>query len=129
MNTDLKNFILKTLGAAFFLALAGVILFVFFIPQHYLPVLPWLLLFFVAVTILIHARQLYLAKRNIRRFMSNSMLATLFRLVIYSAIAVLYMVRYPENAIPFVICLILFYAVFTWLEIADLSRMIRERKN
>ncbi len=64
MNTGIKRFIIKIIITTAILAVIGAIVFYFFIPQYYLPALPWLLLFFAVVTALIHGWQLNLAKKN-----------------------------------------------------------------
>ncbi len=128
MNRELKKFVFKVIGVAVSLAIAGGLLFYLLLPDHYLPVLPWLLVFFMIVTIIIHAWQLALAKKNMRRFMQTSMVATLIRLVLYSAVAIVYIAINSENIIPFVVSIAVFYLAFTYLEVADLSRILRERK-
>lgn len=128
MNTGIKRFFLKILIATVALALIGGIVFYFFIPQHYVPVLPGLLLFFALVTLLIHAWQLNLAKKNVAKVTRSSMIATMLRLFLYSAVAIIYIAIRPENALVFVICLMVFYVVYTYIEIVDLTQLLRKRK-
>jgi len=50
------------------------------------------------------------------------MLITFFKLILYSVVAVVYMAIDSENAIVFVICLMLLYLVFTFIEVAEITR-------
>lgn len=124
----MKSFLIKLTVITLGLALIGGLVFSLFLPEYYLPVLPFLLLFFFVVTISIHAYQLSLAKKDIGKFARSNMLITFFKLVIYSVVAIVYIAVDKENAIPFVICLMLFYLVFTFLEVSESSKLVRSKK-
>lgn len=123
----MKKFTLKILGVAFVLALLGGAIFSLFLSRYYLPVLPFLLLFFVIVTLLIHAYQLNLAKKDIASFARNNMLITFGKLVLYSVVAVTYIAIDSTNALVFVICIMLIYLIFTFIEVSDLSGTVKKR--
>lgn len=128
MNTGIKHFIYKILATTIILAVIGAAVFYFFIPQYYLPVLPWLLLFFAVVTGTIHTWQMNLAKKDMAKVTRSSMIATMIRLFLYSAVAIVYIAVQPENALVFVICLMIFYVIYTYMEIVDLTQLLRKRK-
>lgn len=128
MNTEIKRFLNKILIATIVLAAAGALVFYFFIPQHYVQILPLLLLFFALVTALIHRWQLKLAQKDEAKVTRSSMIATMLRLFLYSAVAIVYIAIEPENALVFVICLMIFYVVYTYIEIVDLTQLLRKRK-
>lgn len=124
----MKHFTVKMLVvAAVLVALGGIVFSI--LPQYYLPVLPFLLLFFVLVTLLIHAWQLSLAKKDIAKFARNNMVITFVKLVLYSVIAVTYIAIDSENAVVFVICIMLIYLIFTFIEVLELSNISRKGKN
>jgi len=118
----LKKFILKLAGITIAIAAIGWLVFSFFLAKYYLPILPFLLLFFFVVTILIHAYQLKLEKKDIGNFARSNMLITFFKLILYSIIAVVYIAFDTGNAIVFVVCLMLLYFVFTFVEVAEITR-------
>lgn len=128
MSPDIRKIILKIVTAAIVLALAGAVVFYFLTPEYYLPVLPLLLVFFTVTTALIHAWQINLAKKDMAKFTRSSMIATMIRLFLYSAVAIAYIATRPENIVVFVICLVIFYIVFTSIEIIDLTQFLRKRK-
>lgn len=128
MSRELKRFIGKILIAAVALATAGWAIFTWFAPNHYLPVLPWMLAFFTVVTILIHAWQLSLAKKDMGRFTRSSMIVSLLRLVLYSGFAIVFLINRSENIPAFVVSIVVVYIVFTFLEVADLARITKKGK-
>ncbi|HKI88245.1 MAG TPA: hypothetical protein VKA38_04400 [Draconibacterium sp.] len=129
MNTDLKQFIAKTVGISAAIALVGWIVFSLFVPQYYLPVLPFALAFFLLFTILIHAYQLKMAKKDLGKFTRSSMLVTFLKLTIYSIFGVVYIASDSENAITFIICLMLLYIIFSFIEVVELTRVSKKIKN
>jgi hypothetical protein len=118
----LKNFIYKLAGITIGIAVIGGLVFSLFLAEYYLTVLPFLLLFFFMVTILIHAYQLHLEKKDIGKFARSNMLITFFKLILYSVITVVYIAFDAENAIVFVVCLMFLYLVFTFVEVAEITR-------
>lgn len=124
----MKSFIIKISSATLILALAGWLTFSYFIPQFYLPVFPFLLVFFCLITIASHAYQTKLAKKDIEKFTRTTMLLTFFRLVLYSVIAIVYIAVDKENALPFVLGLFILYLVFTFLEVSETAKLTRRLK-
>ena len=123
----MKRFIVKLTTITLGLALAGWLVFSMFLPQYYLPVLPFLLLFFYAATIGVHAYQVNLSKKDMGKFTRSSMLVSFLKLVLYSTAAIVYIALDKENAIPFVVCLMLFYLVFTFVEVREIAKIARKK--
>ena len=118
----MKQFIVKILGVSVALTITGWLVFSLFIPGYYIPVLPYMLLFFLVMTIAVHAWQLKMAKKDIAKFTRSNMLVTFLKLVIYSVFAVIYIAIDRENALVFVICLMIVYLIFSIIEVSELSR-------
>ena len=123
----MKSFIAKIAGVSVALALAGWLVFSLFLPGYYLPVLPWMLLFFLVMTILVHAWQLKLIKKDMGRFARSNMLVTFFKLMVYSVFAVVYIASDRENALVFVVCLALVYFIFSFIEVSEITRIVRKK--
>lgn len=123
----MKSFFVKIAGVSVALALAGWLVFSLFLPGYYLPVLPWMLLFFMVMTILVHAWQLKLIKKDMGRFARSNMLVTFFKLMIYSVFAVVYIANDKENALVFVVCLALVYFIFSFIEVSEITRIVRKK--
>mgnify|MGYP004008905571 FL=1 len=124
----MKRFIVKIIGVSLAITLIGWLVFSLFIPEYYIPILPFLLAFFLLVNIVIHLFQLRQAKKDLAKFTRSNMLLTFFKLVLYSVFAFVYIANDTENALVFVICLMLLYIIFTFFEVTELSRITRGTK-
>jgi O-antigen/teichoic acid export membrane protein len=125
MRGEFTRFSVKIIVAALALTIIGAALFYFYLPDKYLPVLPWMLLFFMFVTILSYGLQYNMAKKDVGKFVRSSMLTSLLRLVIYSTFAIIYLAWNNEDAAVFVVCLVVVYITFTSIEVIDLARITR----
>lgn len=123
----MKNFILKLTAVTIGIALIAGLVFLFFLPDYYIDVLPFLLLFFFIVTLFVHSYQLKLAKKDIGKFARSNMLITFLKLVLYSIFAVVYIAIDSTNAVVFVICLFVIYSVFSFVEVSEMSRISRKK--
>jgi len=125
---NMKSFIAKLTVLTLAIALVGWLFFSMFLPEYYLPVFPWLLIFFYAFTLAVHAYQVNLSKKDLGKFTRSNMLITFVKLVVYSAAAIIYIAFDKENAFPFVICLFLLYFVYTFFEVAEITKLSRSHK-
>jgi O-antigen/teichoic acid export membrane protein len=128
MSRELNKFIIKILAAALILFVFGWIIFTFFVPAKYIDILPWMLLIFLIVTLVTFIFQLQVAKKDMARFSRISILVSFLRLVLYSAFAFIYIAKRSENAAVFVVCLVILYLVFTFLEVTELARISKNIK-
>ena len=124
----MKIFIIKLTAVSFGLALIAWLVFSMFLPEYYIPTLPFLLLFFYLTTICIHAYQLSLKKKDIGKFARSNMLITFFKLILYSVVTVIYIAIDKENAIPFVVCLMLLYLIFTFIEVSESTKTVGSKE-
>ena len=124
----MKKYFQNLLIVVFIIALISWLLFSKFIPQYYLPVFPLLILFFVVVSVSIHAYQLRLAKKDSGKFTRSIMIITFLKLIIYSAVAILYIAIDKGNAKIFVVCFMSLYAVFTVFEVFSLLGITSNHK-
>lgn len=125
IDSRLKNFSLKIIVAAAVMTVTAAFVFVYLIPNHYVYVLPWMLLFFALTSILIHGYQLSLVKKDMGKFTRSNMLLSMIRLMLYSFFAIGYLILDGTNAVAFLICLVVVYLVFTILELKDTTRIMR----
>ena len=90
------------------------------VPQYYIPVFPFIVLFYVVTSVLLFAYQLRLAEKDMGKFTRSIMLITFVKLILYSTLAILYIAIDTENAKIFVVCYMSLYAVFTVFEVFSL---------
>lgn len=117
----MKQYLQKIISLTIFLVLAGWVVFTYVLPQYYLPVFPFVLLFFVVFSVAIHAWQLHLSKSSIGKFTRSNMILTFLKLMIYSSFAIIYMANDRENAKTFTISFLILYLVFTAFEVIVLT--------
>ncbi|MFW6371100.1 MAG: hypothetical protein ACOC10_07855 [Bacteroidota bacterium] len=127
MDRNIRTFITKILIAAAVLVVLAWIVFTYLIPGQYLPVLPWMLLFFTVVAVSTHAWQVNLAKKKLGLFTRYSMLISMLRLMMYSIFAFVYLAIDQSNAAVFVVSLVVVYAIYTMLEVSDLAAVVKRK--
>ncbi|PIF06634.1 MAG: hypothetical protein CSA36_00590 [Draconibacterium sp.] len=124
----MKNFITYIVLLTFALVLTGWIVFSFFLPKYYLSILPFTVLFFAVVTVVVHIWQLKSAKKSLAKFARTNMVATFVKLLLYALFATIYIARFPQNALTFVVCLAIIYLSFAIFEVVTLSRFSKKNK-
>ena len=121
----MKSFTIKLTKITLTIAVIGWLVFSLAIPEYYLPVLPFLLLFFYLSTMGIHSFLLKMSKKDSGKFTRSSMVVSTLKLLLYSTLAVIYIAVDKENALPFVICLMLLYIVYTIFEVIEITKIAR----
>lgn len=124
----MKNYLIKLLVFTAVLAVAGILMFTIVVPQFYLPVFPWVLLFFALSSAGIHAYQIHMAKSDMGKFTRGNMIVTFTKLLIYSAFAIIYFAVDTENAKVFVAVFLLLYLVFAVFEVISLAGFAKQKK-
>jgi Mn2+/Fe2+ NRAMP family transporter len=124
----MKSYLIKLFLLTIALAAGGAILFTFALPQYYLPVFPWVLLFFVVSSAVIHAYQMRMAKSDMGKFTRGNMILTFVKLLLYSAFAIIYFAIDTENAKVFVAVFLSIYLVFAVFEVISLAGLTKTKK-
>lgn len=124
----MKQYLLKIFSLAIFLLITGWVIFTSVLPQYYLPVFPFVLLFFVLFSIAIHAWQTHLSKSPMGKFTRSNMILTFLKLVFYSAFVIVYIANDRENAKVFTIVFMILYLVFTAFEVILLTSSTSSKK-
>lgn len=119
----MKRFIINIVLISVILTLIGWLIFSRFIPQYYLPVFPYILLFFTVTSIAIHAYQLNVAKKDMAKFTRSNMVVTFLKLFLYSAVAIIYIAIDSVNAKVFVVYFVLLYIIYTVFEVLSLLKI------
>jgi hypothetical protein len=124
----MRNYIIKLIALTLVLAVVGAVLFIIVVPQFYLPVFPWVLLFFAASSAGIHTYQLHMAKSDMGKFTRGNMILTFAKLLIYSAFAIIYIAIDTKNAKTFVAVFLILYLVFAVFEVISLAGLSHRKK-
>lgn len=123
---NIKKFVIMLLLVTAFCAILGYIIFSYFLENLYHPIYPVVLLVFLVFTLLSHFIQIRLIRKDINRFSRTNLIMTFLKLILYSAITILFIYKNPDFAIPFVVIVMVLYIVYTFLEVKDLTSTVRK---
>jgi hypothetical protein len=125
MTGILLRFFKRLAFVTVLLALVIVVVFGFFLKQYYIPVLPFVLLFFFLFTFLTYSYQVYVTNKGFGKFTRASLLMTMIRLLVYAAVTALLIAFFKEDAACLFIVIGVFYIVFTFFEVTEVSSYAR----
>ncbi len=123
----MKQFLIEIVIITVLLAITGWVVYSQIIPQYYIPILPFLISFFALISIIIHAIQLNMVKKNFAKFSRSNMLLTFLKLVFYTVFAIVYFVTDKENAKIFIVNFMLLYIIYTVFEVYTLIGITNNR--
>lgn len=129
MKSDYLQYLKKLL---IYSAIIAVIAFVlaFFLPDNFVsPAMPFLLVFFVAVSLLTHYFVLKTMVKRMSLFVNFFMISIFVKLIIYIAIIVIYGLMNKYDMIPFVITFFVFYLLYTLFELIEVLKIQKNHKN
>ncbi len=129
MKSDYLQYLKKLL---IYSAIIAVIAFVlaFFLPDNFVsPAMPFLLVFFIAVSLLTHYFVLKTMVKKMSLFVNFFMISIFVKLIIYIAIIVIYGLMNKHDMIPFVITFFVFYLLFTLFELIAVLKVQKNHKN
>jgi hypothetical protein len=104
-------------------AILGIFSFLawFIFPQKYFsPALPFIFIFFIAITFLEYYFLVRSSKNKIVRFINTYLLITTLKLLLFIAILVIYILLYKKDAVPFGLSFFVLYLFYTIFEVVSL---------
>ena len=107
-------------------SLLAFFLYQWIIPQYYLSIFPFLIVFFVLTTIAVHFILTKAGKQKITRFSTYFMGSISVKLIIYILFITIYAFTCRETAVPFLITFLLLYFVFTFFETYSLLNTFKK---
>ncbi len=126
MQDRLKKFALRLTIFSIFISVISTALFSFFLQKYYLPVFPFVIVFFYALTLLIHWILLKSSQQRFARFSANFMLSTSLKLFFYIIFLLIYVFVDRINAVPFIIEFVILYFLFTTFEVISILSDLKE---
>jgi len=117
-----------TLYTLFILGI-GSILFLTVFKHYFLIILPFVLLFYYASTLVLHKFMLQISQNDISRFSFKFMMLSLIKMFIYIIFGVLYIVIDEENAVIFLVVYLILYVAYAIYEVRSVMNMINESKS
>ncbi len=122
----LKKFIYRILLFSIIIMAVAYVLFSTVLNQYYLPVFPFLILFFVVSTIGIHAILLKAGNQRPARFSTFYMGSITSKLFLYMIFLVVYVLVDKANAANFIIVFFILYLFYTIFETISLLKDFKE---
>lgn len=126
MTAEIKRFLIKISLLTIVLALAGFVIFYFFMQSHFRPVYIFLLLFVYLFTA---ATQSYLIKNisaDFRRFAALHTGVNLLRLFVFVIIIVIYLIFRKDDSLFFIITTLVLYFIYSIFGTLQLSRISKK---
>lgn len=121
----MKNFLLKSTVLTIIIFLLGTIAYSFFLDTYFLKIVPLAVIFFYAVTNLVHAYLLRIADKSGSRFTSQYMAVSFLKMFLYIFVAIGYVAFNRDEAKIFLINFLLLYIVYTTFEVIEFSKVVR----
>jgi hypothetical protein len=130
MQLKLFGFLRKLLIFTLVLAIIGYFV-TRFLPENYItPTLPYLYLFFFAITLVVHYILLKISLKKNTRFINYFMLLTFGKLIFFLSMIIVYALIYRDDALPFVISFFILYLFYTVFEVTlSLSHTQPDKSN
>lgn len=123
MNSLLQVFVKRLLFFTAFLAASGLLLFQL-LPRNFItPALPFLLLFFMAVTMIGYYLLLKASSKTLLKFLNAFLLLTFGKLILFIGVLVLYILLNRWDAMPFGIGFFVLYLFYTAFEVVYLVKI------
>ncbi|MCX6271224.1 MAG: hypothetical protein NTU44_08415 [Bacteroidetes bacterium] len=123
MNASSSDFPVFVKKLVYFTLILGIIAFLIklFLPLPYrTPALPFLLLFFFAVTLIVHYILIRSVDKKLSRFVSLYLGSTFLKLMLYLIVFILYVFTHRADAIGFSLTFLVFYLAYTVFEVISL---------
>jgi len=121
------KYITRLLIFAAVLSLVVYGLFTTVLEQFYLPIFPYLIAFFVSISVLVHFILLKASNYRIAKFSTFFMGSVTLKLFMYIIFLVVYVLLDKENAVSFLITFFVFYLAFTIFETISLLIDLKEK--
>lgn len=123
----MKQFFLKSTILTAIIFGLGTGLYTTVLKDYYLPILPFLALFFFLITNLVHAYLLKIAVETGAKFTSRYMAISFLKMFFYLAVAFLFVIFNREVAKPFLLNFLSLYAIYTFWEVLEISKIVRRK--
>ena len=111
------NYLFKISIFTGIIAVLSFLFYYFGFPGFYIPVIPFVILFYTLVAIVFHFILVAISKHKISKFANYFMLTSTLKLIAYIFFIVIYLLLKKENAVPFIVYFFLLYIGYTAFEI------------
>ena len=125
MHYELRKFIIYSVILTGIIALTGLLAFTTFLSKYYLPIFPWLLLFFMFINIIVHSLLVNSSEKKKIKFETAFLLSFFIKFFGYIIFLMIYISKHKESALIFVAGLFLLYIIYTLFEIKSIISFLK----
>jgi uncharacterized membrane protein YkgB len=104
------------------IGVVGVILLLLLPANFFSPALPFLILFFMGMTIFVYTMLVKTFETRFARFVSFFMIATAGKLLICITVVIIYVLLNKQDALPFLASFFILYILYTIFEVTALLK-------
>jgi hypothetical protein len=123
----MKQFLKKSTILTIIVFIVGATFYSTILKSYYLPVLPFVMLFYYLVTNIVHAYLLKIAEKSGARFTSQYTAISFLKMFIYLVLAILYIFLDRGNAKPFIVAFLILYVVYTVFEVLEFLKVVKQK--
>lgn len=125
----MKPFILQSTVLTIIVFILGTILYSTLLQHYYLPILPFVVLFFYLETNLVHAYLLKIAVKSGSKFTPQYMATSFLKMFFLLIIAIVYALLNRESAKIFLGNFLVLYVIYTTFEVIQISKFVRQKNS
>lgn len=124
-----KNFLKFFKGLSVYTAIilgVSTVLFLTVFKSYFLPIFPFVLLFYYLSTLGLHRYMLRIAKSDVSKFSFKFMMLSFLKMFIYIIFGVLYIIIDEESAVVFLMVYLALYVAYAVYEVRSVMSLINE---
>ena len=129
MPANLKKYLINAVMLTGSIYIIGFLLSLTSLKTFYLPVFPYLPVFFLVINLLIYLIVLKAAEKNPYKFNSYFLLTTTLKLFIYFAVVIIYFLVVKVKILEFAVTFFTLYIIFTFFEARAIIKTLKKGKN
>lgn len=126
MNQQFHVFVIRLFIFTLIVAVIGFVAFYFLPANYYTPAFPYLLIFFAAVTMIVHKLILNALEKRPSKFVNYFMLTTFGKMFFFLIVMVLYALINREDAVRFIVIYFILYLFYTVFDIVFIFLIIKD---
>jgi hypothetical protein len=128
MDAGLKRFILLLFSLTVVLTLIGFLVIKYFVPDYYYTGFLFLPFLLFVITSVVHWYLIIASQGDNKKFTYKFMGATGLKMFVYLILIVIYLLLDKEHAVPFLICFLILYVLYSFFEVLSVLKYLKNNK-
>jgi len=126
MNQQFHVFVIRLFIFTLIISLLGFVVFYFLPANFYTPAFPFLLVFFAAVTLIVHKLILKGLEKRQSKFVNYFMLTTFIKMFFFLFVMIIYALINRDDAIRFIVIYFILYLFYTVFDVVSIFQTIKK---